>query len=78
MIGANRESMTWSGAWLRGLVIFAYFVLATVWVPHLVLGLGFVADLTEFWRDLIGLLVWGTALTAGMWSLRIAQRRGLI
>jgi hypothetical protein len=70
--------MTWSSAWLRGFLIFLYFVLATVYLPHFVLNLDFVGELTKFFRDLIGLVVWGAALTCGLWMLRAAQRRGVI
>ncbi len=70
--------MTWPNAYLRGFLIFLYFVLATVWLPHFVLNFGPVATSAKPIRDLVGLLVWGAGLAAGMWGLRMAQRRRLI
>ena len=71
-------AVSWSSAVGRGLLIVLYFVIATVWVPDLVLGLSFVAEASRFVRDLVGLLVWGGALIAGLYLLRRAQRQGLI
>jgi hypothetical protein len=70
--------MTWTTASLRGLVIVAYFVLATVWLPDRILGIGFVRSAPEVVSDLMALTVWGAGLLGGMWSLRIGQERGLI
>lgn len=70
--------MSWANATGRGLLIVLYFVIATVWLPDLVLGLGFVSEASRFLRDLIGLVVWGAALVAGLYLLRRFQRQGLI
>jgi len=70
--------MTWPTAVVRGLVVFLYFVIATVWVPHRVLSLGFVADASSVVSDLVLLIIWGGALVGGMYLLRLGQRRGMI
>lgn len=68
--------MTWANALVRGLGIFLYFAVATVWIPNLVLKL--LADSSNLIQDLSVTLVWAVALGFGMWALRYAQRRGLI
>ncbi len=70
--------MTWITATVRALMIFAYFVVATVWLPDFVLGLGSVAEAAAVVRDGVALVVWGGAFFTGMWLLRRAQLRGLI
>jgi hypothetical protein len=70
--------MKWQVAAVRGAIIFLYFVVATVWLPHRVLLLGFVESGSSFVRDLIVLVVWGVALGGGMYALRVGQRKGLI
>lgn len=70
--------MSWANAIGRGLLIVLYFVIATVWLPDFVLGLGFVAEASRFLRDLIALVVWGAALIAGLYLLRRLQRQALI
>jgi uncharacterized membrane protein (DUF441 family) len=70
--------MTWSRAWAKGLAIVVYFVAATVWLPHRVLGFDFVRDAPELVRDLIVVTVWGAALFGGIVILRLAQDRGVI
>jgi len=70
--------VSWATASVKGVLVFLYFVVATVYVPDLVLGLGFVADASSFVRDLVGLGVWGAFFTAGLWMLRVGQRRGII
>lgn len=70
--------MTWLNAWLRGLAVFFYFVIATVWLPDLVIKLDAVAGASSFLRDLIVLIVWGGGLVAGLFLLRIGQRKGLV
>jgi len=89
---ARRRSGTFSTiqTWLKAMAIFAYFVVATVFVPSLVVQSSFLArppsvyrDLftAETWgviRDLIGAGVWLGALVLGIWALRRAQREGMI
>lgn len=70
--------MTWATAGARGLLIVLYLVVATVWLPDQVLGLGFVEDASSIVRDLVLVIVWGSALGVGMYLLRVGQRRGLI
>jgi len=76
--------------WLKALAIFAYFVLATVFLPSLIVESSLLArppavyeDLFsgEFWgvvRDVIGTAVWLGALGLGLWALRRAQREDMI
>jgi len=70
--------MTWPAAAARALSIFVYFVVATVWLPSRVLRIGFIADANSFVEDLVVLIVWGAALSGGMYALRVAQRRKII
>lgn len=70
--------MTWTIASIRAAAIVLYFVIATVWLPDFVLGLGFIASSSRFIGDLVVSVVWGGALVGGLWGLRIAQRRGMI
>ena len=70
--------MTWLNAWARGVAIFGFFVVFTVWLPDFVLGLDALTDLSHVARDVILLAVWGGALVAGMWLLRRGQRKGMI
>lgn len=69
--------MTWITALGRGSIVVAYFVVATVWLPDFVLGLSVVQEADAFVKDGIALAVWGGALGAGMYGLRLAQARGL-
>ena len=70
--------MSWINAYLRGLLIVAFFVLATVLVPNYVIKLGSVADAARWLRDSIVLVIWGGGLVVGMWLLRMAQKRGVV
>lgn len=70
--------MSWTNAAIRGVAIFAYFFIATVWLPDLVLTLGPIASASGMIQDIVGLSAWGLGLGAGMFGLRLAQRRGLI
>ena len=70
--------MSWTAAMTRGLLVFVYFALATVWLPDRILRLSVIAEASDFLRDLVVLVVWGTALGAGMLLLRRAQRRSII
>jgi hypothetical protein len=70
--------VSWATASVKGVLVFLYFVVTTVYVPDLVLGLDFVADSSVFVRDLVALVVWGVFFTAGLWLLRLGQRRGII
>lgn len=70
--------MSWIGATWRGLLIVAFFFAATVWLPDFVLGLDAIASASALVRDLVVLGVWGSGFAAGLWALRLSQRRGLI
>lgn len=70
--------MTWPSATLRSLVIVAYFVVATVWLPNTVLQFGAIANASSFIRDAVVLGVWGVALVAGLYGLHVAQKKRLI
>lgn len=70
--------MSWMNATLRGILIFVYFVVATVWLPDFILTLGAVAEASRFMRDLVALVVWGGGLVAGLWMLRFFQRKEII
>ena len=70
--------MSWTTANWRGLLIVAYFVVGTVWLPDRILRLDTVAQASANMRDALVLVVWGSLLVAGMWLLRVGQRRGLI
>lgn len=70
--------MSWVNAYIRGLLIFLYFFVATVYVPNFVLRLDFVGDASPFVQDSIVLVIWGGALVAGLYLLRRFQRQGLI
>jgi hypothetical protein len=58
--------------------IFFYFVVLTVIVPDLIIGLGPIAKASNFVRDAVILAVWGAGLVAGLWMLRRLQARDLI
>ncbi len=64
--------------WLSAFAIVTYFAVSIVWLPSFVLRLSFVAELDRTIRDLIGASLWAVLLIAGIWGLRLAQRRGLI
>jgi uncharacterized membrane protein YkvA (DUF1232 family) len=70
--------VTWTTASIKAAAIVIYFVLATVWLPDFVLGLGFIQDSSDLVIDLVVSAVWGAALLGGIWALRIGQRKGLI
>jgi hypothetical protein len=72
------EVVTWTTALWRGVAVFAYFTITTVWLPDVVISLSAVSDAPGLVRDLIVLIVWGVALGAGMYLLRRAQQRALI
>jgi len=86
----SQGTFTTAQVWLKSGLIFAYFVVATVFIPSLVVEAGFLAqppsvyeDLFsgESWgviRDLIGTGVWLAALVFGFWALRRAQRQNVI
>ena len=70
--------MSWTNAYARGLLIFVYFVVATVIIPNLVIRLDSVARASSVVKDLAVLATWGTGLVAGLYLLWRFQRKGLI
>jgi hypothetical protein len=75
-------SPTKPGSWPRAagkaVLIFAYFVIATVWLPSRLLGVSFISSAPAAVRDLVGSGVWFGFLVAGMWTLRNLQAKGWI
>ncbi len=70
--------MSWLAGSARSIVIFAYFVVFTVWMPSWLIQLGQVATLSSSIKDLIAVAAWGGFLTFGIVALRSAQKRGWI
>ena len=70
--------MSWMNASVRGVGIFVYFVVATVWLPDFVLKMDSIASASSFVRDLVVLVIWGAAFVGGLWLLRFGQRKGLV
>lgn len=67
--------MTWTSAIVRGLLIVAYFVITTVWLPDKVSAIDAVEAASGPVRELTVAGVWAAAFGGGIWLLRIAQRR---
>jgi len=70
--------VSWRNAYVRGLLVFVYFVIATVIVPDFVVRLDSVAGASTIVSDVVVLAVWGVGLVAGLYLLRRFQRTGLI
>ncbi len=70
--------MTWVNAYLRGLLIFVYFVVATVIVPDIVVRLDVITGAPSVVQDLVVPGVWAAGLVGGLYLLRRFQRTGLI
>jgi hypothetical protein len=70
--------LTWLKAFVRGIAIVAYFIVATVWLPNTILETSLVAEASWFVRDTVVMTIWGIALFGGMYGLRQAQTRGII
>lgn len=69
---------SWPQAIGKAVLIFAYFVIATVWLPSRLLGVSFISSAPSAVRDLVGSGVWFGFLVAGMWTLRNLQAKGWI
>lgn len=65
-------------AFAMALLIVAYFVLVTVWLPNRILNLASVQSMERNSQDLITTIVWAAGLVVGMAALRVAQERGSI
>lgn len=70
--------MSWINATLRGVGVFAYFVIATVWLPDFIIKLDSIAGASSAVRDVVVLAVWGGGFLGGMWLLWYGQRKGLV
>ncbi|MDH3730749.1 MAG: hypothetical protein OES13_06465 [Acidimicrobiia bacterium] len=73
-----KREFGWWGAAVRGIVIALVIAVTTVWLPSKVLKLSAVAESSRLLRDLIGSAVWGFFLSAALFGLWWAQRRGKI
>jgi len=74
----RRESRTRASAAGLALVIVAYFMVITVWLPSFVLEIGAVSRADDVVQDIVATVIWGGGLAVGMWLLRVAQKRNLI
>ena len=72
------QVQTWARAYVIGVVITLYFIVATIWLPSFVLKLSFVASAPAIIRDIVGSGAWFAFLAAGLFALRRAQHSGLI
>jgi len=70
--------MNWLNAYLRGFLIFVYFLVATVIVPNYVLKMDAMGRASAVVQDLVILAIWGAALVAGIFMLRRFQAKGII
>lgn len=70
--------MSWINAYARGLLIFLYFLVATVLIPNFVLRLDAVGSASTLVQDVLVLAIWGGGLVAGLYLLWRFQRQGLI
>ena len=66
----------WLVASGKAILIFAYFVVATVWLPSWFLRQDPVAGASGFVQDLVGSGVWLVAFVVGLWGLRRSQSAG--
>jgi hypothetical protein len=71
-------SMNWMNAYVRGLLIFGYFLVATVIIPNLVVRLEAVGNASTIVQDVVVLTLWGGGLVVGLYLLRRFQARGII
>ena len=82
----DRPEFSTGQAWFRSLLIVAYFIVATVFIPSMVIEAGFLAEppgdvSSDTWEDIRGLIgsgVWLAAFGLGVWGLRRLQQRGVI
>ncbi len=72
------EGFTWARAWWLAAVVFLYFAIATVWLPDYVINEPALASMPDLVRDLAAAGAWFVALAAGIYSLRILQKRGRV
>ena len=70
--------MSWLSGSARSILIFAYFVVFTVWLPSWLIQLDQVATLSSPVKDVVAVAAWVGFLTFGIVALRSAQKRGWI
>lgn len=70
--------MSWINAYARGLLVFLYFLVATVMLPNFVLRLGAIGRASDLVQDAVVLLVWGAGFVAGLYLLRRFQAKGIV
>ena len=71
-------TMTWVTAAIRSLIIVAYLIVATVWLPDMILQIQALAESPVIVRDMVPVIVWSVGLAGGLVGMRVAQSRGLI
>jgi hypothetical protein len=71
-------AVTWLNAVARSLIIVVYLILATVWLPDMIVQMQALSESPVIVRDLIPVLVWSVGLAGGLVGMRVAQSRGLI
>ncbi|HSR45381.1 MAG TPA: cytochrome c [Acidimicrobiia bacterium] len=72
------EGFTWPRAWWLAVVVFLYFAVATVWLPDYVINEPSLSSMPDLVKDLAASGAWFVALAAGIYSLRILQKRNRI
>ena len=65
-------------AWWLAVVVFLYFAVATVWLPDYVINEPSLSSMPDLVKDLAASGAWFVALAAGIYSLRILQKRNRI
>lgn len=68
----SSPTRSWATAYVRAVVVFVYFAVATVWLPSTLIG----SATDESSRDIIVSATWAIAFGGGLWGLRELQRRG--
>jgi mono/diheme cytochrome c family protein len=74
----DRHRFDWPRAWLKAVVIFLFFMLATVVLPSVVLQWGPVTRAPRIVQDLIGSGIWFVALGVGLYALWRGQRERVL
>jgi hypothetical protein len=70
--------MNWLNAYVRGFLVFSYFLVATVMIPNYVLKMDAIGSASTVVQDLVVLGIWGAGLVVGMYLLRRFQANGTI
>lgn len=69
---------TWPIAVLKALVIVGYFILATVWLPDMVITTKAIAEASTIVRETVVVATWGIGLLVGLVGLHYTHKRGII